>query len=125
MNSRWLYDYCTLEDRNQQNWHASELIVEKIRDAGFKIEKIKMYKLLLEEAEEFYAEHRDQPFYADLCAFMSRMESVFLIVSKQHAIHDFKQLAGDKDPAVAKEKEPSRYKTQDKLCRKIRTPILA
>ena len=86
-----------------------ELIVEKIRGAGFKIEKIKVHRLTLEEAEELYSEHKDKKYFKQLTTFMCKTETVFMVATKPDAIGAFKRLAGDKDPEVAKKKQPGRF----------------
>jgi nucleoside-diphosphate kinase len=46
-------------------------ILAKINDAGFKIISLKMLHLSAEKAGEFYAVHRERPFYGELVEFMS------------------------------------------------------
>ena len=42
-------------------------------------------------------------------SFMTKMETVFIVLTKQDAIESMKALCGDKDPEVAKKKQPGRY----------------
>jgi nucleoside-diphosphate kinase len=46
-------------------------ILEKINAAGFRIAAMKMIHLSAEKAGEFYAIHRERPFYGELVEFMS------------------------------------------------------
>ncbi len=82
--------------------------MKRVRDEGFKIDRVKVYRLTEEEAEDLYKEHSGQPWFSKLVKFMNRTDSVFFILSRQDAIEGLKALAGDKDPEVAKEKQPGR-----------------
>ena len=46
-------------------------ILQMINAAGFRIVAMKLTKLSMEKAGEFYAVHRERPFYGELCEFMS------------------------------------------------------
>lgn len=46
-------------------------IIEKFENAGLKVVAAKMTKLSKEQAEEFYAVHKERPFYNDLVTFMT------------------------------------------------------
>ncbi len=74
-----------------------------INEAGFKISVIKSEKLTLEQAEEFYSIHKSKPFYNDLVEFMSSGPIVAMILKKENAVEDFRELIGNTDPSKAKE----------------------
>lgn len=78
-------------------------IIAIINEAGFKISAIKSVKLTIEQAEEFYTIHNSKPFYNDLVEFMSSGPIVVMILTKENAIEDFRELIGSTDPAEAKE----------------------
>ncbi len=78
-------------------------ILAKINDAGFRIKAMKMTKLSFEKAGEFYAIHKERPFYAELCNFMSSGHIVAAILEKENAVSDFRTLIGATDPAKADE----------------------
>ncbi|GIX30447.1 MAG: hypothetical protein KatS3mg124_0919 [Porticoccaceae bacterium] len=46
-------------------------IISRFEKAGLKVVALKMLKLTREQAEGFYAEHRERPFFRDLVAFMT------------------------------------------------------
>ncbi len=46
-------------------------ILEKINAAGFRIVALKMTHLTVDKAKEFYAVHKERPFYGELVEFMS------------------------------------------------------
>ena len=54
-----------------QNGHTGG-ILSMINDAGFRIVASKMLHLSAEKAGEFYAVHKERPFYGELVEFMSR-----------------------------------------------------
>ena len=76
-------------------------ILALINEAGFKISAIKSEKLTIEQAEEFYTIHNSKPFYNDLVEFMSSGPIVAMILKKENAVEDFRQLIGSTDPAKA------------------------
>lgn len=78
-------------------------IAKIIEDAGFRIVAIKKTLLSAERAGEFYAIHKERPFYKDLCAYMSSGPIVPMILEKDNAVEDFRKLIGATDPAKAAE----------------------
>ena len=78
-------------------------ILEKINGAGFRIVALKMLHLSPEKAGEFYAVHRERPFYGELVEFMSSGPIVAAILEKENAVDDFRILIGATNPALADE----------------------
>ena len=76
-------------------------ILEKINAGGFKIVAMKMTKLSAEKAGEFYAIHKERPFYQELVDFMSSGPIVAAILEKENAVEDFRTLIGATNPAEA------------------------
>lgn len=76
-------------------------ILEKINGAGFRIVALKMLHLSAEKAGEFYAVHRERPFYGELVEFMSRGPITAAILEKDNAVEDFRILIGATNPAQA------------------------
>ena len=74
-----------------------------INKAGFRIKAMKMTKLSLEKAGQFYEVHKERPFYGELCAFMSSGHIVAAILEKDNAVADFRTLIGATNPADAAE----------------------
>ena len=50
---------------------------------------------------EFYAVHKERPFYGELVEFMSSGPIVAAILEKDNAVEDFRKLIGATDPAKA------------------------
>jgi nucleoside-diphosphate kinase len=74
-----------------------------IEAAGFRIVAMKKTLLTGERAGEFYAVHRERPFYGELVEFMSSGPIVAAILEKDNAVEDFRKLIGATDPSKAAE----------------------
>lgn len=78
-------------------------ILAHIIAGGFRIVALKYTKLSAEKAGEFYAIHKERPFYGELVSFMSSGPIVAAILEKENAVEDFRTLIGSTDPAKADE----------------------
>ena len=76
-------------------------ILKMITDAGFKIKAMKYTRLSKDKAGEFYAVHRERPFYGELVDFMSSGPIVAAVLEKDNAVVDFRKLIGATNPAEA------------------------
>ena len=76
-------------------------ITKIIEEAGFRIVAMKKTMLTPERAGEFYAVHKERPFYKDLCKYMSSGAIVPMILEKENAVDDFRKLIGATDPSKA------------------------
>ncbi len=76
-------------------------IIEKITAAGFKIVALKMTQISRADARDFYAIHKDKPFFQELVEFITRGPIVVAILQKENAVADFRALIGSTDPAEA------------------------
>ena len=84
------------------NGHTGAILA-MINAAGFKIVALKMLHLSAEKAGEFYAVHKERPFYGELVEFMSRGPISAAILEKENAVADFRTLIGATNPAQAAE----------------------
>ncbi|MBQ4915720.1 nucleoside-diphosphate kinase [Maribacter sp. MMG018] len=78
-------------------------ILDKITAAGFKIVAMKYTQLSVRDAQEFYAIHKERPFFNELVEFMTRGPIVSAILEKENAVEDFRALIGATNPAEAAE----------------------
>ncbi|PUZ20665.1 nucleoside-diphosphate kinase [Chitinophaga costaii] len=85
-----------------QNGHIGG-ILDMICKAGFRIVALKQTRLSAEKAGEFYAVHKERPFYGELVEFMSSGHLVAAILEKDNAVEDFRNLIGATNPANAAE----------------------
>ena len=76
-------------------------ILEEIETNGFKILKLRKIKMNIEQAKEFYVSLKDMPFYNELYNYMSSGEVVAMVIQKENAVIDFRNLIGATDPAQA------------------------
>jgi nucleoside-diphosphate kinase len=81
----------------------SGAIIKIIEEAGFRIVAAKKTKLTAERAGEFYAVHKERPFYNDLCKYMSSGAIIPMILEKENAVADFRKLIGATNPANAED----------------------
>ncbi len=85
-----------------ENGHIGA-ILNMINAAGFRIVAMKMTQLSKVDAEEFYAIHKERPFFGDLVEYMTRGAIVAAILEKDNAVEDFRTLIGATNPAEAAE----------------------
>lgn len=85
-----------------KNGHAG-VILDRILQEGYNIRALKMTKLTPEKAAEFYAIHKEKPFFKDLVDFMCQGPIIAAILEKDNAVEDFRKLIGATDPAKAAE----------------------
>ncbi len=78
-------------------------IIKMIEEAGFRIVAMKQTMLTAEKAGEFYAVHKERPFYKDLCQYMTSGVIIPIILEKENAVEDFRKLIGATDPSKAEE----------------------
>ena len=81
--------------------HLTGEVLRRIQDAGFVVRAMKMIRMNKSEAEEFYAVHREQPFFGELTDFMSSGPCVPVVLEKENAVSDFRLLIGATNPADA------------------------
>jgi nucleoside-diphosphate kinase len=85
-----------------QNGHIGA-ILNDIINAGFTIKAMKYTRLSPEKAGEFYAVHKERPFYGELVQYMSSGTIVAAILEKENAVESFRKLIGATDPTKAEE----------------------
>ncbi len=76
-------------------------IYERFENNGLKVIAAKMKKLSRSEAEEFYAVHKHQPFFAELISFMSSGPIMIQVLEGESAISKNRELMGVTNPEEA------------------------
>lgn len=76
-------------------------ILSRLEGAGFRVLAARMRRLTKAEAEGFYEVHRERPFFAGLCAFMSSGPCIALVLEGENAIARLREIMGATDPARA------------------------
>jgi nucleoside-diphosphate kinase len=72
-----------------------------IEAAGLRIVAQKRVRITREQAETFYAVHRERPFFGELVAFMSSGPVVVQVLEGENAIARYRDVMGATDPAKA------------------------
>jgi nucleoside-diphosphate kinase len=78
-------------------------VISMIERAGFRIRAARMIRLSTEQAEGFYAVHRDRPFFRDLVTFMTEGPVIVMVLEAENAISRLRDLMGPTDPGKAGE----------------------
>ncbi len=78
-------------------------VIDHLLNAEFRIVAMKMTHLSRQNAGEFYAVHKERPFYPDLLDFMTESEVVPMILENENAVSDLRETIGATDPAEAEE----------------------
>lgn len=81
--------------------NAAGAIIAKIQEAGFKVLAMKLTKITDSIAKEFYAIHKERPFYGDLIQYMTSGPVVPVALEKDNAVEEFRKLIGATDPLKA------------------------
>jgi len=77
-------------------------IVSRLEKARFNILGMRMLNLSKDQAQGFYAVHKERPFYHDLVAFMTSGPVVPIMLEKENAVMELRDLIGTTNPAEAK-----------------------
>jgi nucleoside-diphosphate kinase len=77
---------------------AINAIIEK---AGLRIIAQKRVRISREQAEKFYAVHRERPFFRELVDFMTSGPVVVQVLEGENAIVKYREVMGATDPAKA------------------------
>ena len=78
-------------------------IKEMFKNKGFSIVKEKKIQIEKSEAEKFYKVHETKPFYSDLCAYLSSGPIVVMVLEKNNAVLENREIMGATNPNDAKE----------------------
>lgn len=76
-------------------------IIDEIERNGFEVVRLQKVIISKELAEEFYAEHSERPFFAELVEFVTSGPVIILGLHKDNAIANWRELIGATDPAKA------------------------
>lgn len=77
-------------------------ILAHLEEDGFRIRGLRMLRLTEAQAREFYAVHRERPFYESLVRFMTSGPVVPVLLEREDAVARLREVIGATDPAEAK-----------------------
>ena len=78
-------------------------IKEIFKSKGFLIKKEKKIQIEKSEAEKFYKVHETKPFFNDLCSYLSSGPIVAMVLEKENAVLENRELMGATNPKDAAE----------------------
>ena len=78
-------------------------ITARLEEAGLRIVASKRIRMTREQAEGFYAVHRERPFFADLVRFMTSGPVVVQVLEGENAVARNREVMGATNPAQADE----------------------
>jgi nucleoside-diphosphate kinase len=78
-------------------------ILAAIQEAGFKILGLRMTRLSEQQAQAFYAVHKERPFYGGLVKFMTEGPIVVMALEREDAVKKLREVMGATNPANAAE----------------------
>jgi nucleoside-diphosphate kinase len=76
-------------------------IVSRLESEGFRILGLKKVGLSQQQAEAFYAVHKERPFYGDLVSYMTSGPVYVCALQKDNAVSSLRTLMGATDPKKA------------------------
>ena len=74
-----------------------------IEDGGLRIVAQKRVRWSEAQAQKFYEEHKERPFYGELCEFMTSAPVVVQVLEGENAIAKYREVMGATNPADAAE----------------------
>lgn len=82
------------------NHHIGD-IISRFEKNNLKVAALKMDKLTKQQASDFYAVHKDRPFFTDLVEFISSGPVVIMVLDGDNAVAKNRELMGATDPKNA------------------------
>lgn len=76
-------------------------IIAKFEENGLKIAAMKLVHLQKAKCEEFYAEHKERPFFGELVSFMTSGPVVLMALHGENAVMKNREVMGATDPKKA------------------------
>jgi nucleoside-diphosphate kinase len=76
-------------------------IIALLEERGFTVKAARVMQLTKHQAGEFYAVHRERPFYGELVEFMTSGPCMPLVLEKANAVLALRDAIGATDPAEA------------------------
>lgn len=76
-------------------------VIQRLEEAGFSLVEGVIKYLTQDEAERFYAVHKERPFYNDLVEFMTSGKVFVMKLERDNAVGKLREVIGATDPAEA------------------------
>jgi nucleoside-diphosphate kinase len=85
------------------------LVIDLIEKKGFNILRMEKVQLTKQQAEQFYAIHKEKPFFNDLVSNVTTGPAIIMVLEKDNAIKEWRDFMGATDPVKA---EPGTIRKQ-------------
>lgn len=76
-------------------------IIQMFEKNGLKVAAMKLSKIEKAKCEEFYAEHKERPFFGELVSFMTSGPVVLMALKGENAVTRNREIMGATDPKKA------------------------
>jgi nucleoside-diphosphate kinase len=77
------------------------LIIAHLESSGFRVIASRVMHLTEAQAREFYAVHKERPFYGSLVSFMTSGKCMPMVLERSDAVAELRRVIGATDPAQA------------------------
>jgi nucleoside-diphosphate kinase len=78
-------------------------IIDRFESDGLRVVAMRMEKLTADKAGQFYAVHKERPFYNDLVSSMTTNRVVLMVLEGENAVLKNREIMGATNPAQAAE----------------------
>ncbi|XP_059843321.1 thioredoxin domain-containing protein 6-like [Hypanus sabinus] len=92
--------------------HNKDIIIAKIHEGSFIISAIKSVVMSQEIAAEFYKDYEEEPFFNQLIENVSQSPLMAIILTKENAVKEWKELMGPADLELAKTSFPNSLRAE-------------
>lgn len=86
---------------NAMKKNAIGAIIKHFEDNQLKVAAAKLTHLSTEKCEEFYAEHKERPFFGELVSFMTSAPVLLMALHGENAVMKNRELMGATNPSEA------------------------
>ncbi len=69
-------------------------IISRFERKGFKIVKLKMFEFTKDQAEDFYSDHKEKPFFNDLVSFITSGKIVASVIEGNNVVQTTRLMIG-------------------------------
>ena len=82
-------------------------IITKIEESGLCVLSLCLHQMTLENAQDFYAEHKGKPFYENLVQFIGTGTVIGMVLMGENAVKRWRELLGPTNCFVARNENPT------------------
>jgi nucleoside diphosphate kinase len=83
-------------------------VIDLIKENGFTIVSQEQVQFTIESAGGFYVDHKSKPYFDSMTSWLSGGPIMALILEKENAVSDWREMIGPTNPQTARETAPNR-----------------